>query len=370
MGSSWCRSVSLLLWISNGLVLPSKATIGPNDSSSTDHEYARIVGGKRVTEDFPFYAIPDWDTAWALCGTVLIQPNVLLTAAHCASVFPQGQLIDFGLRHIDNEDPRAVSTVESVHAHPKYNSKNHSNDIALIKLQTSVDIAPIRYDNSVDSDVIRSSQEVTVIGFGATKYAGSISEELLEVTLPIRNNDYCRQASVNFREEIMFCAGDTGIDSCQGDSGGPALVKVNNEWVVAGLVSFGRGCAWEGYPGMYTRVSAYQSFIAETLCEITECGSMPTDPTPQPPPPPESAPPPPAETPQSVPPPPPPPPPPADPTPLSDPEPICGEEHQCTSFWGLEGSTMHGTIFGLCVTKCAGALQSLLYLVGFDCGSC
>ncbi len=51
------------------------------------------------------------------------------------------------------------------------------------------------------------------------------------------------------------------IDTCQGDSGGPLMAFVNNTWILAGLTSFGYGCAEAGYPGVYTRVSSFISFI-------------------------------------------------------------------------------------------------------------
>ena len=43
--------------------------------------------------------------------------------------------------------------------------------------------------------------------------------------------------------------------------GGPL---VYNHYVI-GVVSWGIGCAWEGYPTVYPRVAAYLSFITNLL---------------------------------------------------------------------------------------------------------
>lgn len=61
--------------------------------------------------------------------------------------------------------------------------------------------------------------------------------------------------------EHMLCAGlaEGGKDSCQGDSGGP-LAAVDGGYL-AGLVSWGYGCALPRRPGVNTEVSYFIDWI-------------------------------------------------------------------------------------------------------------
>ncbi len=60
----------------------------------------------------------------------------------------------------------------------------------------------------------------------------------------------------SFNQTTMFCAGTGATDTCQGDSGGPLMVPRLDAFVLAGVTSWGQGCADSRYPGVYVRLGA------------------------------------------------------------------------------------------------------------------
>ncbi|XP_021931893.1 uncharacterized protein LOC110835704 [Zootermopsis nevadensis] len=88
---------------------------------------------------------------------------------------------------------------------------------------------------------------------------GATSRILQKLQLPIVSASRCRCLYGDLPDH-QICAGypeTGGKDSCQGDSGGPLVVS----GLQIGVVSWGYGCAKPRYPGVYTEVAAYRSWI-------------------------------------------------------------------------------------------------------------
>ena len=69
-----------------------------------------------------------------------------------------------------------------------------------------------------------------------------------------------------FLKKLFLIYFKGGKDTCRGDSGGPLMVKHSTgRYVLAGITSWGIGCARPSLPGMYTRAANHVDWIMATV---------------------------------------------------------------------------------------------------------
>ena len=88
------------------------------------------------------------------------------------------------------------------------------------------------------------------------------------VNAPAITNAQCNSAYGGAITDSMLCGGFPGVggkDACQGDSGGPYVCNDGGKAVVAGVVSWGYGCAHPNYPGVYARNTLVLDWIKANM---------------------------------------------------------------------------------------------------------
>ena len=142
--------------------------------------------------------------------------------------------------------------------HEDFSSSRSLNDISLLKLAS-----PLEFNDYVNAIPIPAAGETfegygTVTGWGTLSTGGISPDVLQKVDVPLVSDKECRQAygDTNILDSMM-CAGEEGKDSCLGDIGGPMAC----DGKLCGIVSSGRGCGYEGFPGVYTEVAYFVDWI-------------------------------------------------------------------------------------------------------------
>ncbi|CAH2321870.1 neurotrypsin-like [Pelobates cultripes] len=239
----------------------------------------RIVGGtKSIRGSWPWQAslrlkgFPK--ESRLLCGATLISNCWVLTAAHCFKRFgvqAHRYSVRVGDYHTGVEDEfERELLVQKIVIHKNYHSGSIDNDIALIRvkgrdghcLPFTYHVLPICLPEKKEKSVHRKTCFITGWGDTGTSY----SRTLLQGEVSLLPKESCILQYKGKFTSRMICAGnlseDQRVDSCQGDSGGPLMCqRPNGQWVIVGITSWGYGCGRKGYPGVYTKISKYSSWI-------------------------------------------------------------------------------------------------------------
>ncbi|XP_026576693.1 chymotrypsin-C-like [Pseudonaja textilis] len=239
---------------------------------------SRVVGGEDVRpHSWPWQVSLQYDKkgVWAhTCGGTLIDPNWVLTAAHCISSKRTYRVL-LGKQNLRVAEAGEVAVaVEKAIVHEKWNSLFIINDIALLKLAQPVEFSDTIQPSCLPAPDLLLPQGFPcyVTGWGRLWTNGPIADTLQQGLLPVVDHATCTQKDWwgAMVKPSMVCAGGDGVISgCNGDSGGPLNCLIGGSWQVHGIVSFGSalGCNTAKKPTVFTRVSSYIAWITQKMTQ-------------------------------------------------------------------------------------------------------
>nr|XP_033779884.1 trypsin-like [Geotrypetes seraphini] len=221
----------------------------------------KIVGGYTCGRNALPYQV-SLNAGYHFCGGSLINSQWVLSAAHC---YQPRINVRLGEHNIEaSEGTEQFIDSAKVIRHASYNSRTLDNDIMLVKLSRAATLNAYVQPVALPSNCVTTGTQCLVSGWGNTLTSGTNYPDLLQcLSAPVLSSSQCSKSYPGKITNNMFCAGflEGGKDSCQGDSGGP--VVCNGQ--LQGVVSWGIGCAQRNYPGVYTKVCNFNSWIRDIM---------------------------------------------------------------------------------------------------------
>ncbi|XP_019400406.1 PREDICTED: transmembrane protease serine 6 [Crocodylus porosus] len=235
----------------------------------------RIVGGVNTLEgEWPWQASLQI-RGRHICGGTLIADRWVVSAAHCFHderlASPSIWTVYLGKYFQNTSSYNEVSfKVSRLLLHPYYEEDSHDYDVALLQLDHPVISSPFIRPICLPArtHLFEPGLRCWITGWGALKEGGHISNILQKVDVQLIQQDICSETYHYKISPRMLCAGyhKGEKDACQGDSGGPLVCKEPSErWFLAGLVSWGLGCARPNYYGVYTRMTQVLGWMRQTM---------------------------------------------------------------------------------------------------------
>ncbi|XP_015786554.1 chymotrypsin-2-like [Tetranychus urticae] len=258
-----------------------------NFVSSTDVEDStefqeKIYKGKDVLRKgvYPYFCsiqIPNDRYPYIhYCGGVLVERNVMLTAAHCltnTSLISKLRILPNyrNRRVIQKSDP--IIKVKNYVIHPDFLKQRpySMHDIAVVLLDKP-DTRP-KATLQLAFRRLPVNTKVKLIGFGI-EIRDYLSDALLEATVTIKDDKKCLDEKTGFEYAPIynFCTqNNVGAGGCYGDAGGPAIwqdARTNISYLYGVLSSEQSPCN-KFHTDVFVNVFAHLKFINDAYLQFS-----------------------------------------------------------------------------------------------------
>lgn len=273
-------------------------------AAATEKSAFIVNGSDADIDDYPSfaamytYALFD-DGTYSVhrrCGSTIIDEWHILTAAHCVS---NQDINEFGKEFTvilpkledrssfdsleEYNDPNIKKYwVEKIYVHKNYNKSNLRNDIAVLKLESS--LAPLLADDKIKTaDLLSDYNAITTdsfiaVGHGKTSPTSENSTHLLKTELKIYpDQSNCGYGAKPVTELCMYSeqtdiTGNLENATCSGDSGGPLYWTGGSPNVQRqiGITSYGPendcgSASVDAATSVFTEVFYYKAWIQDMV---------------------------------------------------------------------------------------------------------
>ncbi|XP_075922774.1 chymotrypsin-like elastase family member 2A [Petromyzon marinus] len=217
------------------------------------------------------------------CGGTLIDSQWVLTSASCFTSGYSYRVV-LGKHSVSTSEFGEVTPPLSLAVwHSYWNPSMPANgyDIAMFKIAS-----PVALSSKVRLACLPSANQILpnnypcyATGWGSLDTSGPFPSALQQASLPVVDYATCSQPSwwgSSLRSSVI-CAGGSTRSACYGDGGGPLnCQRWDNAWVVQGIASYvsSLGCNTIRKPTVFTRVSAYNSWISAVMSVYREAPKL------------------------------------------------------------------------------------------------
>lgn len=226
----------------------------------------RIIGGEDINISLVPYMLSFMLNGRHVCGAAVISRKWGITAAHCATAYRRDPYREVTIRSGSSlvDEGGVMHKITKIIWHEKYKTTDNHDDVAVFKVK------PIFKFNAVTQPVNLPIKGVpfkndwgVVTGWGYFMADNPVvARQLQYLRVPKVSMEDCLE---DYKGLFKVHLGDVcygfrqgGKDSCRGDSGGPL---VNDDKILIGITSWGRGCAERFSPGLYIDTLFYRSWI-------------------------------------------------------------------------------------------------------------
>ncbi len=278
--------VGALVALSNPAALAADPLLGSSpaagyvfDSPSDAEDQGPLIFGGSATDN-PGWIVAIFRDDFYLCTGILIDPQVVLTAAHCVESPGEYRLL-FGSEYLYGSPIERIGT--TFITHPGWQGELGDTDLAVIGFDDPVTTLPTAILNTTP-EWPELQQPVTAAGWGMwaadsgpssyLQFAGFLTTSGMDGSV---DTDYCELDPADATLGGVFCfGGPVDASACPGDSGGPVAGWATPEAtsgpvVVYGLVSYGPSvCEISSLDGKAQAVGAHVLWIETMVGMITD----------------------------------------------------------------------------------------------------